>query len=115
MSDTKLPATKVFDNRIHSNTPTVQITIIRLNRDNFLRWSQSIRMYIRKQGKIGFITGEKTTPSPDDPSFAVWDAENSMVMTWLVNCMVEDISSNYMCYSTAKELWECDSDVFGFW
>ena len=32
--------------------------------------------------------------------------ENSMVMTWLVNSMEEDISSNYMCYHTAKELWD---------
>ncbi|RVW43801.1 hypothetical protein CK203_074064 [Vitis vinifera] len=35
-----------------------------------------------------------------------WDAENSMIMAWLVNAMEEDISANYMCYSTAKELWD---------
>ncbi|KAL5816550.1 hypothetical protein ACOSQ3_024928 [Xanthoceras sorbifolium] len=27
-------------------------------------------------------------------------------MTWLVNSMTEDISGNYMFYSTAKELWD---------
>ncbi|KAL4360740.1 hypothetical protein GQ457_04G014980 [Hibiscus cannabinus] len=27
-------------------------------------------------------------------------------MTWLVNSMEEEIGANYMCYSTAKELWE---------
>jgi hypothetical protein len=27
-----------------------------------------------------------------------------MVMTWLVNSMEEEINSNYLCYSTAKEL-----------
>lgn len=27
-------------------------------------------------------------------------------MTWLVNFIDEDIGSNYMCYSTAKELWD---------
>ena len=63
-------------------------------------------MYICGKGKIGYLTGEKIAPSLDDPLFAVWDAENSMVMTWLVNSMVEDISSNYMCYTTAKESWD---------
>ena len=29
-----------------------------------------------------------------------------MVMTLLVNSMEEDISSNYMCYPTAHEIWE---------
>lgn len=27
-------------------------------------------------------------------------------MTWLMNSMKDDISFNYMCYNTAKELWE---------
>ena len=35
-----------------------------------------------------------------------WDAENSMVMAWLVNAIDEEISANYVCYSTAKELWD---------
>ncbi|RVW63732.1 hypothetical protein CK203_052770 [Vitis vinifera] len=67
------------------------------------------------------ISNESTTvPQPslnnlikasavDDPNYAIWDAENSMVMTWLVNSMEEDISSNYMCYPTAQELWENDN------
>ena len=29
-----------------------------------------------------------------------------MVMAWLVNATDYDISSNYMCYPTAKELWD---------
>ncbi|KAL5815770.1 hypothetical protein ACOSQ3_024148 [Xanthoceras sorbifolium] len=63
-------------------------------------------MYIRGRGKIGYLTGEKKEPKPEDSAYSTWDAENSMVMTWLVNSMTEDISCNYMCYSTAKELWD---------
>ena len=29
-----------------------------------------------------------------------------MIMTWLVNSMEEEIQANYLCYSTAKELWD---------
>ncbi|XP_052206376.1 uncharacterized protein LOC127810847 [Diospyros lotus] len=61
---------------------------------------------IRRQGKIGYITGDKKEPAVDDPAHSVWDAKNSMVMTWLVNSIDEDISSNYMCYPTTKELWD---------
>ena len=90
----------------HSDSHPVQITNIRLNGDNFLRWSQSVRMYIRGRGKIGYLTGDKPAPTTEDPAYTTWDAENSMVMTWLVNSMEEEISSNYLCYSTAKELWD---------
>ncbi|KAL5816090.1 hypothetical protein ACOSQ3_024468 [Xanthoceras sorbifolium] len=64
----------------------------------------SVRMYIRGRGKIGYLTGEKKEPKPKDSAYSTWDAENSMVMTWLVHSMTEDISCNYMCYLTAKEL-----------
>jgi hypothetical protein len=93
-------------NGTNSESHFVQITTIRLNVDNFLRWSQSVRMYIRGRGKMGYLTGDKIAPAEADLTYATWDAENSMVMTWLVNSMEEDISSNYMCYPTAQELWE---------
>ncbi|KAH9744843.1 retrotran gag 3 domain-containing protein [Citrus sinensis] len=91
---------------LNTDTHPVQITIIRLNRDNYLRWSQSIRMYIRGRGKLGYRTRDKKATATEDPMYATWDAENSIVMTWLVNSMDEDISSNYLCYSTATKLWD---------
>ena len=38
-------------------------------------------------GNIGYLTDEKKAPKKDDPSYATWDAENSMIMSWLVNSM----------------------------
>ena len=99
-------ATKPATQNPNTESHPVQITTIRLNGDNFLRWSQSVRMYIRGRGKIGYLTGQKAAPATEDPMYATWDAENSMVMTWLVNSMNEEICPNYMCYSTAKELWD---------
>ena len=58
----------------------------------------SVRMSIRGRGKIGYLTGKKKAPTADDAAYATWDAENSMVMAWLVNSMDEDIASNYMNY-----------------
>ena len=89
---------------LNTDTHPVQITAIRLDRDNYLRWSQSVRMYIRGRGKLGYRTGDKKATATEDPTYVTWDAENLMVMTWLVNSMDEDISSNYLCYSTATEL-----------
>ena len=34
--------------------------------------------------------------------YVTWDAENSMVLAWLVNAMDEDIISNYICSLTTK-------------
>ena len=70
-----------------SESHFVQITTIHLNGDNFLRWSQSVRMYIKERGKMGYLTSEKKALVVDDLNYAIWDAENSMVMTWFVNSM----------------------------
>ncbi|TXG60243.1 hypothetical protein EZV62_014816 [Acer yangbiense] len=67
----------------------VKITNIKLNGDNFLRWSLSVQMYIRGRGKIGYLTGDEVEPAATDAQHAVWDAENSME---------EEISANYLGY-----------------
>ncbi|XP_073132587.1 uncharacterized protein [Henckelia pumila] len=85
---------------------SVQITTIRLNGNNFFRWSQSVRMYIRGRGKIGYLTSDISKPKNTDAGHAIWDAENSMIIAWLVNSMEEKISANYMCYPTVKDLWD---------
>lgn len=102
------PSSKRLADPIKANgeSHSVQITTICLNGDNFLHWSQAVRMYIRGRGMMGYLTGGTAAPPKTDPTYATWDARNSMVMTWLVNSMEEDISSNYMCYSIAQELWE---------
>ena len=100
----KPAAPKLGNFYFHSHS--FQITTIRLNGSNFLRWSQAVRLYIRGRGKIGYLTGKTTEPEKTDATYATWDAENSMIMAWMVNAMEEDISANYMCYSSAKELWD---------
>lgn len=40
---------------------SVQICNICLNGNNFLSWSQSVRMYIRGRGKIGYLTSDCMT------------------------------------------------------
>ena len=97
---------KISETQSTHTSHLVQITTIHLNGDNFLHWSQSVRMYIQGQGKIGYLTEDKKAPGKEYLTYATWDAKKSMVMMWLVNSMDEDISSNYLCYPTAKELWD---------
>ncbi|XP_072062320.1 uncharacterized protein [Arachis hypogaea] len=111
---TPTPSDLKYEQRIlvSGDSHSVQITTFRLNESNYLRWSQSVQMYIRGRGKIGYLTGERSQPNITDPQYHVWDTENSMVMTWLVNSMEEDISSNYMYYTTAKELWDSVKEMY---
>ena len=63
-------------------------------------------MYIRGRGKIGYLIGDTKEATKTDLSYAAWDAENSMIMTRLVNSIEDEICLNYMCYPTTKALWD---------
>lgn len=63
-------------------------------------------MVIRGCGKLGYLTNSKPKPAETDLTFQTWDAENSIVIAWLINSMNEDISQNFMLYLTAKNMWD---------
>jgi len=47
-----------------------------------------------------------TGPKEGDPAFAAWDEEDSLVMSWLWNSMVPEISDTVMFFTTTKDIWE---------
>lgn len=75
-------------------------------------WSQSVKMFVRGNGKFLDLSGTIKQPEPENESdIQVWEAENSMVMAWLVNLMEIDIGKTYLFLSTAAEIWEAAADT----
>ena len=62
------------------NNPSLHITTHKLHGLNFLRWSQSIILFLRGKGKLGYPTGATKAPKEDDPGFQTWDSESSLIM-----------------------------------
>ena len=62
----------------------------RLNGKNYLKWSQLIKTILKGKGKVSHLTDN--IPDETDPKFKSWDEEDSMIMAWLWNSMVPEIS-----------------------
>ena len=62
----------------------------RLNDKNYLKWSQLICTFLKGKGKLSHLL--RTGPKEGDPAFAVWDEQDSLVMSWLWNSMVPEVS-----------------------
>ncbi|XP_027180646.1 uncharacterized protein LOC113779297 [Coffea eugenioides] len=101
---------------IHSNTKSEETSNIpqtgdlqsiqaayRLNGKNYLKWSQFVQTFLKGKGKISHLLG--TGPKKGDPKFAAWDEEDSMVMSWLWNSMLPEISDTCMFLPTAQDIW----------
>ena len=89
-----------------SENSSLQITTTKLNNQNFLQWSRFALIVIRGWGRLCYEDGSMKKPNPGNLSFPTWDAQNSMVMMWIVNSMKEDIKDSYWYYSTAKDMWD---------
>ena len=54
---------------LHSSTTDIttkdslQITVVRLNANNYLEWTQSVKLAIDGRGKLGYLTGEESVLS----------------------------------------------------
>lgn len=86
----------------HQNS--LQITIHKMNGQNFLQWSQSVKMYLQGRGCLGNLTGSVPTPQADDPSYAKWESKNTLIMVWLINLVEVGIGKTYIFISTAREM-----------
>ena len=119
-SDATQPTSTIVPTAIPDNSSYLQITSFKLSGRNFLAWSRSVQLVIRDKGKFGYLNGSISQPEPTDPSFPVWDINNSMVdpsfpawdinnsmvMSWILNSMDNSIVEIYLLYPTAKAIWD---------
>ncbi|KAL4562118.1 hypothetical protein LXL04_034312 [Taraxacum kok-saghyz] len=89
-----------------SDLSSLHITGHKLNGQNYLQWAQSVKIVICGRGKLGYLTGDLPAPPATDPAHNTWQAENSLVLAWLVNSMDPKISRRYLWFQTAKEVWD---------
>lgn len=62
-------------------------------------------MFICDRGKDDYITSVIAAPPMEDSKYKVWKLENSMVMSWLIKSMTNDVGEDFMYYAIAKEIW----------
>ncbi|KAL6334496.1 hypothetical protein AAG906_016043 [Vitis piasezkii] len=84
----------------------------KLNSQNYMEWSQSVLMFICGKGKDDYLIGLATAPSTIDLKYKVWKAENTMVMSWLINSMTNEIGVDFMYYEMAQEIWDAAMESY---
>lgn len=108
MSSTRSPSitlnTESFQN--------ISITSHKLNGNNFLQWSQSVKLFIRGRGKFGYLSSTTTKPAEEDEESERWEAENSMIMSWLINSMDPSVGRTYLFLTTAHDIWNAVNETY---
>ncbi|KAL4377254.1 hypothetical protein GQ457_02G031350 [Hibiscus cannabinus] len=74
------------------------ITCHRLTGNNYLEWSQSVKIFLSGRGRMGYVTGTTEQPATTAESYSTWMQENSQVMSWLLNSMSPNVGKNFLLY-----------------
>ena len=82
----------------------IQGTTVKLDGIYFLLWSTSFRRFVNSQHKRKYLTEEE--PEQKTGVNALWEEENDLVATWMLNSMQTDIAKQVMMIRSTKVMSE---------
>ena len=72
---------------------------------------QSVLLVIKGRGKMRYLIGAMIASPSDLSTYSVWEVENSIMMTWLINSMEQRIGRLYLFYQKTKEVWDAVKEM----
>ncbi|XP_047961367.1 uncharacterized protein LOC125206112 [Salvia hispanica] len=103
MSDTE--DTKTDPEQITSLINSKSITVaFKLNGRNYPLCSRLIKVKIGGRGAYSYIRNEP--PEPGSKGFDVWEENELVVFSWIVDNIEKDIIADFAHHLTAKALWD---------
>ncbi|KAF3779072.1 hypothetical protein EJ110_NYTH42231 [Nymphaea thermarum] len=94
------------------NVP-IQVTSIRLTKDNYLCWSAGLEIGITSRGRLSYITGDKLAPLKSDPQWETWALEDSQVKVWIISSVFSDIQPLILRKPTSFDMWPVLAKMYG--
>ncbi|XP_074342122.1 uncharacterized protein LOC141679549 [Apium graveolens] len=72
-----------------------------------------MQIALNARNKFVIVNGSYTKPaSSESPLYAQWERVNDMIITWILNCVADDISDGLNYVTTASEVWNELSERF---
>ena len=103
MSDTE--DTKADPEQIISLRNSKSITVaFKFNGRNYPLWSRLIKVKIVGRGAYSYIKNEP--PEPGSNGFDVWEENDLVVFSWIVDNIENDIIADFAHHQTSKALWD---------
>ncbi|KAJ0454457.1 putative RNA-directed DNA polymerase [Helianthus annuus] len=90
-----------------SDSSALTIVSVKLKgTENYAVWSASMKLALEAKNKFGFVNGKCEKSTEDDVLASQWDRCNSVVLTWLLNSVSEELFLGQVFSSLASEVWE---------
>ncbi|KAJ0435793.1 putative RNA-directed DNA polymerase [Helianthus annuus] len=88
-----------------SNTLTV-VTMKLKGTENYTVWASSMKLALEVKNKVGFINGSCVKPTNNEVLARQWDRCNSVVLSWILNSISEELYVGQVFSKLASEVWD---------
>ncbi|XP_035838049.1 uncharacterized protein LOC110900632 [Helianthus annuus] len=82
---------------------------------NYVVWSSAMKLALEAKNKYGFIDGKCENSKDDDVLANQWDRCNSVVLTWLLNSISEELFLGQVFSKLASEVWTDLKELTTMW
>ncbi|KAJ0589355.1 putative retrotransposon gag domain, retrotransposon Copia-like protein [Helianthus annuus] len=90
-----------------SDSSALTIVNIKLKgTENYSVWSSAMKLALEAKNKFGFINGKCEKPKDNEVLAGQWDRCNSVVLTWLLNSVSEELFLGQAFSKLASEVWK---------
>ena len=70
-------------------------------------WSAATKLALHTKNKLGFINGKCARPLDDYiPRQEQWDRCNSVILSWILGCVTQDLYLGQIYSTNAKTVWD---------
>ena len=80
---------------------------------NYGHWKKAMEVALIAKNKLGFALGTCAKPSVGSPLAGHWDRCDKMVISWIINAVINDIGQSLLFSPTANAVWVQLEQRFG--
>ncbi|XP_074352808.1 uncharacterized protein LOC141691959 [Apium graveolens] len=68
-------------------------------------WKRSMLISLSAKNKTGFVDGTIAKPLIADPNYNAWERCNSMIISWLLGVLDQNIARNVLYFNITHDIW----------
>ncbi|XP_035838860.1 uncharacterized protein LOC118486484 [Helianthus annuus] len=89
-----------------SDSSSLSIVNIKLKgTENYVEWSNAMKLALMAKNKLGFVDGTCAKSESNDTLARQWDRCNSVVLTWILNSVSDELYVGQVYSKLASEVW----------
>lgn len=96
-----------------SDNPGMKLVSEKFDGNAYSDWKRSMLISLSAKNKLGFVDGSINKPDATDNTFKAWQRCNSMLISWLLGVLDQNLARSVLYFDTAREIWQNLEERFG--